>query len=132
MHRTAQRPPVQRPPAHKAVLPVAVLFGAAVLSMASARAQDAPEDEEWAQDAPEHREWAQHAVPDHALGAAAWPGLPADEQAMVDAVAREVWAETGAARLRYDSLPEPRKAALRGTAMRRLGLRPSDLSKGWV
>ena len=75
---------------------------------------------------------AQDAVPDHALGAAAWPGLPADERAMIEAVAREVWAETGAPRARYEALPEPRKAALRGTAMRRLGLRPRDLSKGWV
>lgn len=95
-----------------ALLPLLALFCGAVLSVASARAQEA--------------------VPDHALGAAAWPGLPAEEQAMVDAVAREVWAETGAARARYEGLPEARKAALRGTAMRRLGLEPRDLVRGWV
>lgn len=99
-----------------AVLPVLALFGGAVLSVASARAQDP----------------SGNAVPDHALGAAAWPGLPADERAMIEAVAREVWAETGAPRARYEALPEPRKAALRGTAMRRLGLRPRDIAKGWV
>ena len=95
-----------------AILALLALFVGAVLSLASARAQDA--------------------VPDHTLGAAAWPGLPAEERAMIEAVAREVWAETGAPRARYEALPEPRKAALRGTAMRRLGLRPRDLSRGWV
>ena len=95
-----------------AVLPVALLFCGAVLSVASARAQEA--------------------VPDHALGAAAWPGLPAGEQEMIEAVAREVWAETGGERARYDGLPELRKAALRGAAMRQLGLRPEDVVRGWV
>ena len=95
-----------------AVLPVALLFCGAVLSAASARAQDA--------------------VPDHALGAAAWPGLPEGEREMIEAVAREVWAEAGGERARYDGLPEPRKAALRDTAMRRLGLRQEDIAKGWV
>lgn len=94
------------------VLPVALLFCGAVLSVSSARAGDA--------------------VPDHTLGAVAWPGLPAEERVMVDAVAREVWAETGAARARYDRLPEARKAALRGTAMRRLGLKPRDIEQGWI
>ena len=95
-----------------AVLPVALLFCGAVLSLASARAGEP--------------------MPDHTLGAAAWPGLPADERVLVDAVAREVWAETGEARSRYEGLPEARKAALRGTAMRRLGLEPRDIAKGWV
>ena len=95
-----------------AVLPVALLFCGAVLSLASARAGEP--------------------VADHALGAAAWPGLPAEERVLVEAVAREVWAETGEARRHYDGLPEARKAALRGTAMRRLGLEPRDIARGWV
>ena len=100
-----------RPSPRLAALPVLV-FLAAVLSLASARAEGP--------------------LPDHALGAAAWPGLPADEQAMIEAVAREVWAEAGGERARYDRLPEARKAALRGTAMRRLGLEAEDLGRGWV
>ena len=114
------------------VLPVALLFCGAVLSVASARAQEAPEMQEWAQEAHEMQEWAQEAVPDHALGAAAWPGLPSGDRVIVEAVARSVWVETGGAPARYDRLPEARKAALRGAALKRLGLDARDLLKGWV
>ena len=105
-------PPNPLPDARPAAILLVLLLACGALSLASARAQDA--------------------VPDHALGAAAWPGLPQAEQAMIEAVAREVWAEGGHAPARYDRLPEARKAALRGTAMRRLGLRQEDVVRGWV
>ncbi|MBB4659498.1 hypothetical protein [Parvularcula dongshanensis] len=80
------------------------LFAGAVLAAASARADGS-------------------AVPDLDFATAAWPILSADQREIVDLVAQ------GETEERFAALPEARKQALRGAALRQLGFNRKALER---
>lgn len=90
------------------------LFAGALLSVASARAEPMPTR-----------------AGDAELAAAAWPTLTPDEQALVELLAKDSLKATRPA-ARWDALSLPAKAALRGEAMRRLGLTPRAAARAWI
>ncbi len=72
-------------------------------------------------------------LPDTDLASLAWPSLSAQERALVEVVAAETYEQHERGwKPRYDALPEPRKAALRGGAMRRLGYDAEAARRGWI
>ena len=61
----------------------------------------------------------------------AWTLLSPTEQAVVDAVAADLWREAGG-RVPYARIGEAEKAAVRDAAMRKLGVRRREVARRWV
>lgn len=71
-------------------------------------------------------------LPDHVLAEIAWPDLSEQQRALVELVARDLHRAGQSAGGTFDALPEARKTALRGAAMRQLGIGAETAKEDWI